>query len=125
MPYDNKTNSHEKLIDIVNRKILTLTHIGLVTNFFTFNLFMYAAMWRGVLFLPFVLSGIVFMVLDFCVQVKITKLEYICRKLYTCDDPQRIDIETGTTLLATLNVLFSLKTVLFVIALIFMIMTAN
>ena len=125
MPYDNKTNPHEKLIDTINRKILVLAHTGLVANFFTFNLFIYAAMWRGVVFLPFVLSGIVFMALDFCIQVKIGKLEYICGELCACDDSQSADIGTYTTLLATLNTLFSLKTVLFVAALIFMIMAAS
>jgi hypothetical protein len=125
MPYDNKTNFREKLIDIINRQILMWTHIALVANFFTFNLFIYAAMWKGAIFLPFVLAGIAFGVLSFCIQVKTTKLEYLCGKLYTCDDLQDADLELCTTLSATLYTLFSLRTVLFVAALIFMLMAAN
>jgi len=121
----NETNSREKMIDTINRRILMWTYIGLVANFFTFNLFIYAAMWKGAIVLPFVLSGIVFMVLSFCIQVKINKFEYLCEKLCAFDDSQSMDFETYTTLSATLDALFSLKSVLFVIALIFMIMAAT
>lgn len=121
----NETNSREKIVAIINRRILMLTHIGLVANFFTFNLFIYAAMWKGVIFLPFVLSGIAFMALSFCMQVKINKLEYLCEKFWDFDDSQNTDFEKYTTLTAALDALFSLKSVLFVVALFFMIMAAK
>lgn len=122
----NEINSREKTIDTINRRILMWAHIGLVANFFTFNLFIYAAMWKGVIFLPFVLAGIAFMALAFCIDVKINKLEYLCGKLCTCtDDLQSTYLEPYTTLSATLDALFSLKSVLFVVALFFMIMAAK